>query len=83
MAEKKFEVESICPTCGKKRTLELTAREVRALEGANPKALEAGQAPKALAECEGCGHKYAAPVSADTCAEWDDFCNAIHPIQEV
>lgn len=83
MADKKYTVESICPTCGKKRKLELTANDAPALEGADAKALEQGQAPKALAQCDSCGHKYAAPISADTCAEWDDFCNAIHPIQEV
>jgi len=83
MPEKKYEVDSICPTCGKKKTLALTAKDMLALEGASPKALAQGQAPKALASCEGCGKKYEAPLSADTCAEWDDFCNEIHPIQEV
>lgn len=83
MSETKYTVEGICPDCGKKTMLALGASNMTALKGADHAALASGAAPKAIAHCEACGKDYAAPISPDTCAEWDDFCNEIHPIQEV
>lgn len=82
MSDKKYDVDGICPNCGKKQTLAISANDALPIEGSDAKALEAGQAPKAIAHCAGCGQDYQAPVSADTCAEWDEFCQAVHPIVE-
>ncbi|WP_028588489.1 hypothetical protein [Desulfocurvus vexinensis] len=91
MSPKTYTVHGTCPGCGQGTTLALEARQMKALAGAAPLALDAskakalagGDAPVALAHCPHCGQDYPAPVSPDTCAQWDEFCKEIHPIQEV
>lgn len=91
MSPKTYTVQGTCPDCGRNTTLALAAEDMKALaggaplalEGSHAKALAAGEAPIALAHCPHCGRDYPAPISPDTCAEWDDFCNEVHPIQEV
>lgn len=82
MSDKKYDVRGVCPKCGKQQTLAIEAGDALPLEGAGAKALAAGAPPKALAQCADCGEQYQAPITEDTCAEWDDFCKAVHPIQE-
>lgn len=72
---KKYDVKAECPDCGGQAMLQI--------EGTNYASLPEGEAPKALTECSECGKPFNAPVNPDTCAEWDDFCNEIHPVPQV
>ncbi|MCK9240739.1 hypothetical protein [Desulfocurvus sp.] len=83
MSPKTYTVQGTCPGCGHDTTLALEAKDMKALDGSRAKALAPGQEHLALAHCPHCGQDYPAPISPDTCAEWDDFCREIHPIQEV
>ena len=75
MDQKTYEVKALCPHCGREEMLSITA--------ADHAALPQGEAPKALAQCPGCGTSYSAPVTPDSCADWDDFCKEIHPVPQV
>ncbi|NJB67811.1 ribosomal protein L44E [Desulfobaculum xiamenense] len=92
MGEKKYTVRTECPDCGVKATLHLTARELKALEstpgdaplelsGRKQKAL-GGRAPRMELTCASCGKLHIEDISK-TCADWDDYCKEVHPIQEV
>lgn len=75
VSNKTYEVKALCPHCGQE--------EVLHIEAAGHAALPEGEAPKALAECSGCGKRYDAPVDQNTCSDWDDFCKEIHPVPQV
>lgn len=75
MSDKQYDVSAHCPHCGKDQTL--------SIEAADYKALPEGEAPMALTHCQDCGKPFNSPVNPDSCAEWDDFCNEIHPVPQV
>ncbi|BBD06822.1 hypothetical protein [Desulfovibrio ferrophilus] len=75
MTKKTYEVQADCPHCGTHQMLHIEASEYTALPQ--------GKAPEALSSCPDCGKPYNAPVNPDSCAEWDDFCNEIHPVPQV
>lgn len=75
MTKKKYEVQANCPHCGQQHVLRIEASKVAALPQ--------GKAPEALSSCPACGKPFNAPVTPDSCAEWDDFCNEIHPVPQV
>jgi len=75
MSAKSYDVTASCPHCGHEQT--------RSIEAADYKSLPQGQAPKVPGHCEQCGKPYDSPVNPDSCAEWDDFCNEIHPVPQV
>ncbi|WP_461209207.1 hypothetical protein [Desulfocurvus sp. DL9XJH121] len=74
MSDKTYAVQARCPHCGHEEILSIAADERLALPQ--------GEAPKALAQCPECGKPYNAPVTPDTCAEWDDFCREIPPVPQ-
>ena len=75
MSAKNYDVHPSCPHCGHEQTLSIDASDY--------KALPQGEAPQALGSCEHCGKPFNSPVNPDSCAEWDDFCNEIHPVPQV
>lgn len=60
---------------------ELEGRTREELEGRVQDAL-AGRPPRIELTCSSCGKKHLEDLS-NTCAEWDDYCKEVHPIQEV
>lgn len=61
---------------------ELTGRTQDKLEGRPARKELEGRAPQVQLTCDSCGKQHVEDLS-NTCAEWDDYCNEVHPIQDV